>query len=289
MPDVTPIDRAIDLIEGNLMAAVTVADMAAAAGYSLFHFSRAFNQATHHTPYDYLMRRRLSEAAQTLIRTERKIIDVAFDYQFNSPETFSRAFKRMFGTQPSQWRREGRVDPRHLMPRLTPAHLWNLRRGNGLKPTLVDLPPLQLTGLMTHIRDDLDAIPALWTLLERELSGQQPVDPLHGHYGVTFYPDGWQIGGRLYLAAVDLQEADHAATACVAKAFPALTCARFTHVGPIRDLALTYDYVYSTWLPKSDHAHAHPFVLEDYGSSYPGANPESHETHLLFPITPQAA
>jgi len=289
MPDVTPIDRAIDLIEGNLMAAVTVADMAAAAGYSLFHFSRAFNQATHHTPYDYLMRRRLSEAAQTLIRTERKIIDVAFDYQFNSPETFSRAFKRMFGTQPSQWRREGRVDPRHLMPRLTAAHLRNLRRGNGLRPTLVDLPPLQLTGLMTHIRDDLDAIPALWTLLERELSGQQPVDPLHGHYGVTFYPDGWQIGGRLYLAAVDLQEADHAATACVAKAFPALTCARFTHVGPIRDLALTYDYVYSTWLPKSDHAHAHPFVLEDYGSSYPGANPDSHETLLLFPITPQAA
>ena len=189
MAEVTPIDRAIDLIEGNLMAAVTVADMAAAAGYSLFHFSRTFNQATHYTPYDYLMRRRLSEAAQTLVRTDRKIIDVAFDYQFNSPETFSRAFKRMFGTLPSQWRREGRVDPRHLMPRLTPAHLWNLRRGNGLKPTLVDLPPLQLTGLMTHIRDDPDAIPALWTLLERELSGQQPVDPLPGHYGVTFYPD----------------------------------------------------------------------------------------------------
>ena len=77
MPDVTPIDRAIDLIEGNLMAAVTVADMAAAAGYSLFHFSRTFNQATHHTPYDYLMRRRLSEAAQTLVRTDRKIKSVA--------------------------------------------------------------------------------------------------------------------------------------------------------------------------------------------------------------------
>ena len=194
----------------------------------------------------------------------------------------------MFGTQPSQWRREGHIDPRQLMPRLSSAHLRNLRRGNGLRPTLVDLPPLQLTGLMTHIRDDLDAIPALWTLLERELAGQQPVAPLPGHYGVTFYPDNVQIGGCLYLAAVDLQGADHAATACVAKAFPALACARFTHVGPISDLALTYDYVYSTWLPKSDHAHAHPFVLEDYGSGYPGANPESDETHLLFPITPQA-
>ena len=288
MPHVTPIDRAIDLTEGNLMAAVTVADMAAAAGYSLFHVIRAFNQATHHTPYDDLMRRRLSEAAQTLLRTDRRIIDVAFDYQFNSPETFSRAFRRMFGTQPSQLRRQGRVDPRHLMPRLTPAHLQNLRHGNGLTPTLVDLPPLRLTGLMTHIRDDLDAIPPLWALLEGELSGQQPVVPLPGHYGVTFYPDGWQIGGCLYLAAVDLQEADLAATACVTKAFPALTCARFAHAGPISDLALTYDYVYSTWLPKSEHIHAHPFVLEDYGASYPGANAEPDETRLLFPISPKA-
>jgi AraC family transcriptional regulator len=172
------------------------------------------------------------------------------------------------------------------MPRLTPAHIENLCRGKGLKPTLVDLPPLRLTGLMTHVRDDLDAIPALWTLLERELSDLQPAAPLAGHYGVTFYPDGWQTGGRLYLAAVDLQEADLALTAFVAKAFSALTSARFTHVGPIRDLALTYDYVYSTWLPKSDHAHAHPFVLEDYGSGFPDFSAESQETHLLFPITP---
>jgi AraC family transcriptional regulator len=288
MAHITPIDRAIDLVEGNLMTAVTVADMAAAAGYSLFHFSRAFNQATHHTPYDYLIRRRLSEAAQTLVRTDQKIIDVAFEYQFNSPETFSRAFKRMFGTQPSQWRREGRVDPRSLMPHLTPAHLRNLRRGKGLRPTLVDLPPLQLTGLMTHIRSDPDAITALWRLLEGELSSRHPVAPLTRHYGVIFYPANVQSEARLYLAAIDLRGADLAATACVAKTFPALTCARFTHAGPIDDLALTYDYVYSTWLPKSDYAHAHPFVLEDCGSSYPGANPEPDEIHLLFPITPQA-
>jgi hypothetical protein len=59
-------------------------------------------------------------------------------------------------------------------------------------------------------------------------------------------------------------------------------------MSPIRDLALTYDHVYSTWLPKSDHVHAYPFVLEDYGASYPGASAEPDEPVLLFPITPQA-
>jgi len=70
----------------------------------------------------------------------------------------------------------------------------------------------------------------------------------------------------------------------VAKTFPALTCARFTHLDPIRDLAVTYDDVYSAGLPMSDPAHAPPFVLADYGSGHPGASPEPYKTQLLFPI-----
>lgn len=84
------ISQAVDFIEDNLKEAIAVADVADAVSYSLYHFCRTFNQATHHTPYDYLMRRRLSLAAQELLQTDKKIIEIALDYQFNSPETFSR-------------------------------------------------------------------------------------------------------------------------------------------------------------------------------------------------------
>ena len=93
MSQLTAIGKALDFIEDNLEENIGVADMADAAGYSLYHFCRVFNSIVHHTPYDYLMRRRLSESARALVETDRKIIDVAFEYQFNSPETYSRAFK----------------------------------------------------------------------------------------------------------------------------------------------------------------------------------------------------
>jgi AraC family transcriptional regulator len=103
--------------------------------------------ATHHTPYDYLIRRRVSEAARALLETDNRILDIAFDYQFNNPETSSRAFKRMLGLQPSQWRVQGQANPGQpvgrLMPRLTLAHLEQIDKGPYLKPVVEDRTPFR--------------------------------------------------------------------------------------------------------------------------------------------------
>ena len=86
---------AIQFIESHLCDPITVADAAAAAGYSLYHFIRSFNQMVQHTPYDYLMRRRLAVAACELLETERRVIDIALYFQFNNHETFTRGFRRV--------------------------------------------------------------------------------------------------------------------------------------------------------------------------------------------------
>ena len=86
MTELVSIAKAIDYVEESLRQPITVADMAGSASYSVYHFCRMFNQVTHHPPYDYLMRRRLSESASALLRSDRKIIDIALEYQFNNPE-----------------------------------------------------------------------------------------------------------------------------------------------------------------------------------------------------------
>ncbi len=87
---------AVTYIEDHLQDNINLADIAAYVAYSLFHFCRVFNQTVHHPPYDYLMRRRLTAAALQLLQTEQRVTDIAFAYQFGTPEGFSRAFQRMF-------------------------------------------------------------------------------------------------------------------------------------------------------------------------------------------------
>jgi AraC family transcriptional regulator len=283
MPDLPLITQALDFVEENLKEPIGVADMAAAVGYSLHHFCRTFNEATHHTPYDYLMRRRLAEAARALLQADDKIIDVALHFQFSSPETFSRAFKRVFGLQPSQWRQEGCVDDRRLMPRLTLAHLQHSNKGPYLKPVLVERDAFHVAGVMTLVRDDRTAITELWQILVQELKGRGDAKTLGESYGITFYPAGRHDPSFFYMAAVEVDDLEFAGPALVAKTIPALTCARFIHKGPARELPLTLDYVYHTWLPKSGMRLSHPWIIEHYGDAFQGAD-QQREVWVYIPV-----
>jgi AraC family transcriptional regulator len=279
--DLQAIARALDLVEEHLQAPIGVADMAAAAGYSLWHFCRTFAEAAHITPYDYLMRRRLAEAAGALLRTERRIIDVALDYQFNNPETFSRAFKRVLGRQPSQWRQEGCLDRRRLMPRLTLAHLRHLDQGPYLKPRLVTMDALRLAGVMTPEGADDQAVGRAWSLLASEMAGAAG----GGYYGLACHGEG-PDAPLFYLAAVEIEpgDASEEPMALVMKEVPAGRWARFVHKGCRDDLPLTLDYVYHLWLPPSGHSLARPWVLEHYGASPPHFDDPEAETALLIPL-----
>ncbi|MEJ2208748.1 MAG: AraC family transcriptional regulator [Anaerolineae bacterium] len=281
MADLETIARALDLVEEQMQEPIGVAEMAAAAGYSLWHFCRTFGAAAHVTPYDYLMRRRLAEAAGALLRTERRIIDVALDYQFNNPETFSRAFKRVLGQQPSRWRQEGYLDPRRVMPRLTLAHLRHMDRGPYLKAQLVTLDGLRLAGLMTPDGADEGAVRRAWSLLAAEPAAAT----VGGYYGLACH--GQAPGAPLYyLAAVEIEAGEGAAgpPALVSKQVPAGRWARFVHKGPRDALPLTMDYVYHLWLPQSGHSLARPWVLEQYGACLPDLDDAEAETGILVPL-----
>lgn len=141
-PDFIP--TALDTIEANLCEALTVADVASAVSVSLFHFSRSFSRATGHGPYDYLMRRRLCAAAGDLTAADEKIIDIAFKYQFQAAETFSRAFRRMFGLSPREARAGDRIDSRLLWGRPSEDYLTFLAREGPRRPAARRLPALRV-------------------------------------------------------------------------------------------------------------------------------------------------
>jgi len=142
------ITAALNFIETHLCEPVRVGDIAQAAGYSVFHFIRTFNGVVRHTPYDYLMRRRLSHGALLLLNTDARVLDIALACQFESHEGFTRAFGRMLGLTPSAWREHGFADQRFLMPPLGMEDLA-YREGRRLhQPEIIQLEPVKLAGWM---------------------------------------------------------------------------------------------------------------------------------------------
>lgn len=96
---------AIEFIESQLAQSIGVADIAAAAGMSAFHFSRAFRTTTGAPPYAYLLDRRIAAAKRRLAEPGLPLATVAHECGFNNASQFSRMFKAATGRTPSDYRR----------------------------------------------------------------------------------------------------------------------------------------------------------------------------------------
>ena len=252
----SPVLRAIDCIEEHLRAPFQVADAAAAAGYSIFHFSRTFSQVTRQSPYEYLMRRRLSLAAHRLLESDRRVLDVALDFQFDTPEGFSRAFKKMFGQQPQQFRKQQCVDPRLLMPRLSQDYLKYLP-SIPLAPLQESLKPVKLVGLMALSDGKPQCIPELLERVAIEIHPHLPDRKMINAYTLTLYLKDWERRGCACFVGVPAGVLARTPAAFAAKSLPPGKYASFHYKGADTAVNHTLAYIYHTWMP---HAGFSPLI-----------------------------
>ncbi|WP_235218495.1 helix-turn-helix transcriptional regulator [Paenibacillus sp. FSL R7-269] len=83
--------------------------MAKAAGLSKYHFHRIFRKYVNKNVHEYIRARRLSQAANLLLYSETRILEIALQYGFESQEAFTRAFKEIYDLPPAQYRSQVRL------------------------------------------------------------------------------------------------------------------------------------------------------------------------------------
>lgn len=96
------IKSGINYIEQNLKTDITPEELAQMAGYSVWHYQRLFAQVTGVPLAAYINRRRLDRALAE-ISVNRKAVDAALEYGFDSYAGFYKAFLRMYGCSPKKY------------------------------------------------------------------------------------------------------------------------------------------------------------------------------------------
>lgn len=104
---VTGLQKAVDYIEDNLTETIDYETVASQSFSSSYHFQRVFSILCGFTVGEYIRNRRLTLAGTELAATDAKVIDVAMKYGYESPDSFTKAFRRFHGILPSQVRGDG--------------------------------------------------------------------------------------------------------------------------------------------------------------------------------------
>ena len=287
--------RSLDTIERNLRRPLALHALARHAGFSLWHFHRIFTEHTGESLGSYLRKRRLTAAAGDLARTERSILDIALDYQFESHEAFTRAFKAAFESTPSEFRRTGKLAWLRTRPELTPARFQSHPRQTTMKPTILELPALHLLGLSARIvppmspdADNLDVVPKLYQRFCPLIPTLPPMQDKYV-YGAARYPsdkDRRHPDEREYLAAINVAAGTKAKAPLELWRIPAGRYACFTHRGPVANLGDTINYAFGTWLPRSKFVHADGPNLDRQDERF-GDGGKDCEFDFLMPVRPK--
>lgn len=97
--------RVCDYIQHNLDEALNPATLCELAALSRFHFHRVFQANLGMSISQYIQLARLKRASLRLaFEADKRVLDIALEAGFESPEAFARAFKRTMGLAPSAFR-----------------------------------------------------------------------------------------------------------------------------------------------------------------------------------------
>ncbi|MCL2694130.1 MAG: AraC family transcriptional regulator [Oscillospiraceae bacterium] len=101
------LNKAMAHIEENLGGEIDFRQVARIACCSEYHFRRMFSFLSGMPLGEYIRSRRLTAAVSELSNTNKKIIDIALQFGYESPDAFSKAFQAMHGITPTQARKGG--------------------------------------------------------------------------------------------------------------------------------------------------------------------------------------
>jgi AraC family transcriptional regulator len=260
---------------------VSLEDLANYTGFSKYHFNRIFFAATGYPLGEYIQRHKLEKALYLIKLGNHNIIDVALSVGYDSPSSFSRAFKKNFSVTPSD---------------VVQGNLPNNDRAGNLKPKkrLTDpklepvwktLPEQIVYGFYGKGFNEQS-----FSAVARELYGRLAVmaDPLS--YG-ELQPIGvsvdnpWageQTESRFFAGFVEGLSAHH--EKLDAFKWQAGRWACFTHTGPHHCMWQTISQVYAQWVLPNNIKLKDQQIVQLYLNNPMETEPEALKTELYFAV-----
>lgn len=165
------IGAAIDYIEDNLDKEISYDEAARIACCSTYYFQRIFSYVSGISLSEYIRRRKMTQAAFELQRTDSRVIDVALKYGYSSPTSFNRAFQSIHGIAPLAAKSVG------CTLRAYPSIKFSIKvmGGSAMSYHIEKKEGFRIVGIRTPLVEDAEEnmriVPAFWEKTLRKYNG----------------------------------------------------------------------------------------------------------------------
>jgi AraC family transcriptional regulator len=290
MDYLTILEKAVVFIENNLKEDIKVEEVAGETGYSYYHFHRIFEAVLGETVGNYMRSRRLKRASDELIYTDRRILDIAVDYQFESQEAFNRAFKKTYKVTPGTYRKN-RIDKViGNQNKLTAIHLKHLHEGVTIQPDIRQIEEKMLTGIRYTNTLNKNKAAEVWRIFNTRIKEIKNCVPGVRGYGVCEVQPDFDLNKFSettefsHFIGVETYSFQDIPQGMTTKTLAGGKYAVFTHKGKLDTLQMTYDYIWGTWVLCSGFEIELRDDFDFYDERFLGADNELSEFDIYIPV-----
>ena len=284
------LEKAIVFIENNLNEAIRVEDVAGIAGYSYYHFHRVFEAVLGQSIGNYIRTRRLNCAASDLVYTDKRILEIAMYYQFESQESFNRAFKKIYRVSPGTYRKNRINSIIGSSRELTLGHLRHFYEGVTIHPVICQFGEKKLVGMKVQTTLSKNALKEAWELFcsrtgdiknRTDNGGRYGICEVSSDFDITRFDENTESN---HFIGTEVYSFDELPQGMVTKILDGGKYAVFTHKGRIDALKMTYDYIWGTWLLCSGMEIDNRDDFELYDERFLGTDNSLSEIDIYIPV-----
>jgi len=281
-------------IQRHLDGELSLEELAGVSNFSPFHFHRIFRSLIGESVKEHVRRLRLERAAHQLRHTEQPVTEIALAGGYQTPESFTRAFQKMFQQTPTKFRVARRVAA--FGPAPARVHFVAVGTLTDFQPALPSqgaLPALevrfeQLPEMRIAFARHVGAYEETDEAVERLLQWAGPRGLLTGSaafFGIAYDdPEVTPPDKLRYDAALEVPETITATSDIGIQLLPGRKYAITLHRGPYETLGTTYSRFCGEWLPLSGREALAAPALEFYLNSPQDTPPAELQTEIYLPV-----
>lgn len=272
------LNDAIRYIEDHLTDEIDYAQLGKIACCSSYHFQRMFTYMAGFPLSEYIRKRKMSLAAVDLQDRDKKIIDIAAKYGYQSPTAFNRAFQSVHGIAPSAVKNEGVTIK--SFPSIT--FKITVKGVEEMNYRIETKEAFRIVGVSVPLQKDIEqnfaVIPSKWQEISENGTLQQLTrmmdTPPMGVLGVSICNDTepW----RYFIAVSSSQETDSFEQYTI----PAATWAIFSGEGSGQSIQDLERRIVTEWLPASGYEYGNAPDVEVYLNP----DPQNTQYEVWIPV-----
>lgn len=283
------LDLAENYIRNHLSEPLSLDLLSDVAGISKFHFHRLFLLSRGVSVAQYIQRMRFKKASyQLAFEPKTKVIAIAIDAGFENPESFSRAFKRLFSVSPSEFRMSPNWEDWHAV--LNSRQVPNISQEENIEALddqikIINFKETRLAVLEHRgAPETQNTTIAAFTRWRKQYVTSSSVTSRT--FGLAFN-DPYSVAAEDYRFGIARELFTPLKTndfGVVEKCIPQSQCAVLRHLGPHEDMRSKIFFMYERWLDRANRSLADFPLFFHFINSFPQVDEVDLITDIYLPV-----